>query len=213
MRNAQIQPISKFLKAVTALASLGFFMNCIYAAPVMAETGVLLEKIVENRDFFISSEARGLNNYDESLLCDISELGADRIGLLLLEPSGFLKSLVFNRNSGVKIHEEATIPGKNLRNELARSGISIADARLVAINIAGFKRIPQEVTPLTPSVVSLLYKTSDTIVSRRKPVYTDKVLAQIHEKILMQDAEIAAMDTSEIISRFRAEIQEAGTAE
>ncbi|MCL2009677.1 MAG: hypothetical protein FWG71_03915 [Synergistaceae bacterium] len=122
-------------------------MNCVFASPVMAGNNVLLGKIVENRSFFINSEGSDVDKYEKSLLCDVSDLGANRIGLLLLEPPGFLKSLVFDRNSGVKIHEEAAIPGKNLRNEFARSGISIADARIAAKNIAGFSRVQEAKTP------------------------------------------------------------------
>jgi hypothetical protein len=163
-----------------------------------------------------------VTDYEESLLCDVSDLGANRIGLLLLEPSGFLKSLVFDRNSGVKIHEDASVPSKNVRNELARSGISISDARLVAKNIAGFsaervsktnngtrkrvtnnKEVPNEVTPQTPPA-------APPNTSPAKPGSTEDALIRIREEVARNSA-ISAMDTDEIVRRFRSELQEGKT--
>ena len=203
MRNTQKQSMSKYLTMMAVLASLGFLMNCFFASPAMAETGVLLEKIVENRDFFTNSG--GLGNYEESLLCDISDLGGDRIGLLLLEPSGILKSLVFNRSTGAKIHEDATISSRHLRNEFARSGISMADARLVAKNIAGFSRGREASAALLPQPAV----TPD--VNRQKPAMptsSEDILTLFRDEV-SRNPEVLAMDTDYIISRFRAEIQEA----
>ena len=56
----------------------------------------MLEKVVENRNFFIGYDGGDIDDYEASLLCDINDFGANMIGLLLLEPSGFLRSLVFN---------------------------------------------------------------------------------------------------------------------
>jgi len=176
---------------------LGLFISCFFAAPAIAGNNLLLGKIVENRDFFIGYQGNDIN--EGSLLCDVNNLGANRIGLLLLEPSGFLKSLVFNRESGMKAHEDMSIPDQALKNELMRIGIALPDARLIAKNIAGFSK-GQANTIAPPNSIP------------RYSIYTDKALARFHEKISRQSAEIAAMDTGAIIRRFKTEIQEANNS-
>jgi len=205
---------------------LGFFINCFNAAPVTAENSLLLEKIVENRDFFVNYDGSDVKDYGGSLLCDINDFGANMIGLLLLEPSGFLKSIVFNRTTGTKIHEDASILPKNIRNAFARSGISIADARLVAQNIAGFskgqangvgevnekgekKAIHRKAT--RHEAVKQPVLTVSSNMSRQKPVDTKKALERFREEV-SRSSEFSAMATGEIIRRFRAELQEAGAS-
>ena len=231
MLNTKIQSISnltkltKNLAAAAFLVSLALGLNFISASTGTAKANVLLGKIVENRDFFISYDGSDVNDYEKSLLCDVSDLGANRIGLLLLEPSGFLKSLVFNRGALAKVHEDINLPGRTLRNELARSAISISDARLVAKNIAGFstermnaannntdnaekksvrrKAVPQEaVIPQTPPAVV----SSDE--RQKRPTGAKEVLTQLREEV-SQNTEVSAMNSEEIIRRFRSEIQEA----
>jgi len=125
-----------FKTKIVFLVMLGVFINGLFAAPVTAGNNSLLRKVVENSDFFISYDGRGVYDYEGSLLCDVSDLGTNRIGLLLLKPSGVLKSLVFDRVTFAKIYEDMRIPPRGLRNDLARSGISIPNTRLVAKNEA-----------------------------------------------------------------------------
>jgi hypothetical protein len=108
--------IARYVTAAAILASLACLVNFISASSGTAESRnalpetlsqtPLVEKIVTHRDFFTR-----LNGYDEDFLCDVSdELGEGKIGLLLLEPAGFLKSVVFDRGSLKKIHGDMNIP-------------------------------------------------------------------------------------------------------
>ena len=144
--NTKIRAITRYLATAMFLVILAFLINLIFAASGTAgnagnnfarqKNNPLLEKIVIHGDFFIRYGGHGLESYEESLLCDVNdELGKGKLGLLLLEPSGFLRSLVFERDLATKIHESVSIPGKDTRDNLTLSAITIAEARSLAINI------------------------------------------------------------------------------
>jgi hypothetical protein len=88
----KMRVIARYATVAVILAILAFGVNCIPVTTAFGTgSGLLIEKIIEHRDFFIR-----LDGYDGDLLCDVNgELGEGNIGLLLLDPSGLLKSLVF----------------------------------------------------------------------------------------------------------------------
>ena len=152
----KIRALMRYLAATAVLVLLAFLTNFILAESGTAENAeknfarpkvnTLLEKIVTHRDFFIRYDGHGLDKYEESLLCDVNdELGEGNLGILLLEPPGFLRSVVFKRDSVTKIHESMSIPRKDTRDNLARNGIAMADARFLAENIVGLQEQSQEI--------------------------------------------------------------------
>jgi hypothetical protein len=141
----KIRAITRYAAAAVILTSLACLANFISASsgtakshdalPVTFSQDSLVEKIVAHRNFFTR-----FIGYDGDLLCDVnSALGEDKIGLLLLEPVGLLKSLVFDRSALTKLHEDMSILPKKLRDDLSHGAMSISDARLIAKNIAGLR--------------------------------------------------------------------------
>jgi hypothetical protein len=211
-----IRTIIRYLTAVAVLASLALFVNFISTTTASGTAGLPnlslpVEKIVAHRDFFVR-----FDGYDGDFLCDVNDgLGENRIGLLLLESSGFLKSLVFDRGTLEKIHESASIPAKNLRNELAQSGILVSDARLIAGRIAGLKtgdrakravkRRPHRETARREVMPQSLPEGFSPVSAARKPANLEKALERMRNEV-EQNPELAAMKSSEILERFRSDV-------
>jgi hypothetical protein len=173
----------------------------------------LVEKIVEHRDFFTR-----LNGYDEDLLCDINdELGEEKIGLLLLDPAEILKSLVFDQNTVKKIHEEASIPPKKQRADLAGSAVLISDARLIARNIAGLrtenkKKIPRRKTPPhgheTPRREAMPQSLPEGFAPARTRKATDrKEILDQWRRDVENNTELSAKTSEEILENLRSVVQ------
>jgi hypothetical protein len=215
MLKTKTRTITQYLTATAVLVPLALAVNFISAASGTAGTGLpkaglLLEKIVEYREFFIRSG--GLDNFKDALLCDVNgDLGENRVGLLLLESSGFLKSLVFDRRTGAKIHEDATIPVKKLRDELTRGGILVADARLVARNIAGLRaektnirRKPGRETARREAMPQSLPPGFGSS-GARKSFEAEKILNRMRDEVA-RNSEVSAMKSDEILERFRSQV-------
>jgi hypothetical protein len=212
MLKTKLRAITRYLTTAAILASLAFLVNFIPTSTASGTSGVsgglLIEKIIENRDFFTH-----FDGYDEDFLCDVnSGLGEGRVGLLLLEPSGFLKSLVFDRNTLKKIHEEASVPPKNARADLARGSVLVSDARLIARNIAGLrtesvikrprrKTIPHEAPRREVMPQSL--PAGFTPPSPRKTIDTKKALERIRRDV---QSKPATETSEEILERLRSEL-------
>jgi hypothetical protein len=211
----KMRAIIRYLTATVFLVSLALAVNFISAASGTAETGLpkaglLLEKIVEQREFFIRFDA--FDNVKDALLCDVNgDLGENSVGFLLLEPSGFLKSLVFDRHTGAKIHEDASIPAKKTRDELARGGILLTDARLVARNIAGLrteakvkKRVRRSTERREAMPQSLPTGFGSAPADTKRSFNVEKVLNRMREEVA-RNSEVSAMKSDEILEHFRSE--------
>jgi hypothetical protein len=104
--------------------------------PITANS-TLFADIVAERELFTRFD---FGRYERHTLCGLNrKLGENRIGLLLLEPSGILKSPVIDRGTLKVLHEKVSIPRKELREELARNGVLVSDARLIAWQVAGIR--------------------------------------------------------------------------
>jgi hypothetical protein len=224
----QIRAITRYAAAAAILVSLAFLVNFISAASGTAGTEKsysslpetisqtpLVEKIVAHRDFFMR-----FNGYDgdENLLCDVEELGEGKIGLLLLEPSGFLKSLVFDRSTLGEIHKEASIPSKKVRADLARNAVLISDARLIARHIAGLRTENTEKSPRrkttsheTPRREAMPQSLPDGFTpepaGERKIADTGagKILERLRRDV-ENNPDVATMTSDEILERFRSDV-------
>jgi hypothetical protein len=174
---------------------------------------LLIEKIVEHRDFF----AR-LNGYDEYLLYDVNaELGEGKIGLLLLEPVGLLKSLVFHQETLKKLHEDTSIPPKKLRMDLSNGSIAISDARLIAKNIAGLRTEKKEKKKTNPrpksarraeprrEVMPQSLPEGFAPVRNRKASDTREVMERLRRDV-ENNAELATKTSEEILERLRSDV-------
>jgi hypothetical protein len=211
MLKARIRTIARYTAAPAILTSLAFLVNFIPASVASGTSGLPVEKIVEHRDFITRFD--GYNGY---LLCDVnSELGEGKIGLLLLEPSGFLKSLVFDRSTLKKIHEETSIPPKKLRAELSRSAVLVSDARLIAKNIAGLRENTgknprrQNSRSETPRREAMPQSLPDGFASEsaRKNTDTGEVLEHLRRDV-ENNPNVSAMTSDEILERFRKEVKQ-----
>jgi hypothetical protein len=211
--------IIRYATAAVALASLACMANFISASSSTAESRntlpgrfsqtPLVEKIITLRDFFVR-----FDEYDSDLLCDVNdEIGEGKIGLLLLEPSGFLKSLVFERGTLKKIHENASIPPKSLRSELKQRGILASDARLIARNIAELRtekgKTPRRKTALrdTPRREAM----PQSLPAGFAPAGAQRdgageILEHLRREV-ENNPEVSAMTSGEILKRFRSDVQ------
>lgn len=223
MLKTKMRAITRYLSAAAILASLAFLVNFIPVSIASgtsgASSGLLVGKIIEHRDFFTR-----FDGYDENFLCDVNnDLGENRIGLLLLEPSGFLKSLVFDRETLKKVHEEASVPPKKARVDLAHSAVLVSDARLIARNIFGLRTESTESTESTKNAVKRpRRKTVHRETQRReampqslpagfdpssprKTIDTKKALERMRRDV--QNNPALAIETSEeILERLRSEV-------
>ena len=223
----KIRTIARYAAAAAILASLACLVNFISASSGTASTAkshnalpavlsqqTLVEKIVMNRDFFTR-----FSGYDGDLLCDVNdELGEGSIGLLLLEPIGFLKSLVFDWNTLKKIHESRSIPPKKVRVELANSAVLLSDAKLIAKNIAGLReqtgKNPRHkraagATPrreVMPQSLPEGFLPTPTPENTRKNTDTGKILNRIRKDI-KNNPNVAEMSSEKILERFRKEVK------
>jgi hypothetical protein len=215
----KIRVIARYAMAAVALASLACMANFISASSSTAESRntlpgtfsqtPLVEKIITLRDFFVR-----FDGYDGDLLCDVNdEMGKGKVGLLLLEPSGLLKSLVFDRGTLEKIHENASISPKRLRNELKQRGILVSDARFIARNIAELRteksRTPRRKTALrdTPRREAM----PQSLPAGFAPAGAQrdgagKFLERLRREV-ENNPEVSAMTSGEILKRFRSDVQ------
>jgi hypothetical protein len=219
----KMRAITRYLAAVAILVSLACLVNFILvpsgtassdlSIDKQANVAMLIERIIEHRDFFTR-----FKGYDEDLLCDVNDnLGESRIGLLLLEPVGFLKSLVFDRSTLGKIHEDASIPPKNLRVNLSHNAVSVSDARLIAKNIVGLRTENPMKSPRprrktarreTPrrEVMPQSLPAGFTPAGARRSAETGKALERIRRDV-ENNSDLAAMTSDEILERFRSDVR------
>ena len=106
--------------------------------PSSPSNSTLFTDIVANREILTQFNFGG---YERDTLCAVNrEKGNDTVGLLLLEPSGILNTLLIDRNTMNIIHKKTSIPRKELRSELASHGVLVPDARLIASQVAEVRR-------------------------------------------------------------------------
>jgi hypothetical protein len=167
----------------------------------------LVEKIVAHRGFFIR-----FGGYDEDLLCDVNdELGEGTIGLLLMEPAGFLKSIVFNRDTLEKIHWNTSILPQKIRADLASNAVSVSDARLIAKNIAGLrertKSRRRNASAAAPRREAMPQSLPDGFAPSGDPRRADtgKVLERLRKDV-ESNPDLAAMTSDEILERLRSDV-------
>jgi hypothetical protein len=224
MLTTKIRTITRYIAAAAILASLAFLVNFIsassgtaagtadyHSALVLPETlsqKTLVEKIVIHRDFFMQ-----LRGYDEHLLCDVSdELGDGTVGVLLLDSAEFLKSIVFDRNTHKKIHEDTSIPPKKIRAELTDSAISVSDARLIAGSIAGLREDTEKTrrkktlheTPRREIYPQSLPEGFGPAGTGQKGGRGD-VLEHLRRDV-ENNPNVSAMTSDEILERFRSDV-------
>jgi hypothetical protein len=226
MRKTKVRTVARYAVAAAALASLAFMVNFIWASSGTAEfrpdalpktlspsRRSLVGKIVEHRDFFTR-----FNGYDGDLLCDVnSELGEGKIGLLLLEPVGFLKILAFDRSTLKKIYEDVSIPPKRVRTDLASDAVSVSDARFIAKNIAGLRKERGDTEKTsrrknarreTPRREAMPQSLPEGFAPTEAPKKFDskKALEQLRRDV-ENNFELNVMTSEEILERLRSDIQ------
>ena len=86
----------------------------------------VVEGVVRNRDFF--SRPWVLWGYENCFLYDVNRLNNERIGVVLISPSGFEIRLVYDVNTLDAIYREMFVPEKSKREAMRRESISVADA-------------------------------------------------------------------------------------
>jgi hypothetical protein len=118
--------MKKFMKVLIFLSVLASVPN----VPCSAADSRLFKDITAERELFVRFRF-GENERD--ILCAVNrDMGKDSVGLLLLEPSGFLKSLVIDRGTLTIVHKKLSIPRKDLRGEFTRRGVPVSLARRIA---------------------------------------------------------------------------------
>jgi hypothetical protein len=212
--------ITRYAAAAVMLASLACLVNFISASSGTAGTEnssdfmpqapsqtPLVERIVEHRDFFMR-----FTGYDENFLCDVTDaLGDGNIGLLLLEPAGFLKSIVFDRGTLKKLHEDMSIPPKKVRTELAGSSILVSDARLIAKNIAGLntsknpRRRGAAQGKSRREVMPQSLPEGFTPENAGRTANTGEILDRLRKDV-ENNPNVDTMTSDEILERFRKEV-------
>jgi hypothetical protein len=112
----------------------------------LSSNSTLFRDIVMDRELFIRFDFGGS---ERDILCGVNrEVGRKgSVGLLLLEPSGILKSLVIDRTTLTVIHKKVSIPRKELRTELTWHGVPVSDVRLIARRIVRSEKSGRQKVP------------------------------------------------------------------
>ncbi len=95
-----------------------FFLE---AKPVCA-LPMVIEQVARNTEFFA-----GFSWYRDCYLYDVSEVGGERVGLILLSPLGFEIRLVWDHKAG-EIYKDLLVPEKSRREAMRLESIRVADA-------------------------------------------------------------------------------------
>jgi hypothetical protein len=170
--------------------------------PSLSSNTTLFTDIVANREFFVQFDFGG---HERDTLCAVNgEMGKDTVGLLLMEPAGILNSLLIDRNTLAVIHKKASIPNKELRSELAESGVLIPDARLIASQVAEVRKN----SPATPE--KRPEKREKKTPVRPPKIWKNEALwTKVRERV-SKEPKLSPAESREILERFRKELQESG---
>ena len=180
--------------------------------------GSLIQNVLLNRSFFVR-----LNGYDDHFLYDVRRLSREWVGIILLSPSGYEKSLVFETQKGKtdkKIYENEAIPTKSLRETLMRHSIRVSDARALAWQVEEMQQEKtgrrKEVIPPAP-VPAVPVKEAESqrnvpvrIMPQKKKGTAQKkgyedALAKIRNDV-RRNSKVAGMSCGEILRRFKADL-------
>jgi hypothetical protein len=166
--------------------------------PPLSSNSTLFADIVTNRELFVQFNFGG---YERDTLCAVNqEMGKDTVGLLLLEPSGILNSLLIDRNTLAVIHKKTSIPSKELRSELVGRGVLVPDARLIASQVAEIRKN----SPATPE------KLEKKTPARPKKIWKNEALWTKVREGVSKKPKLSPAESREILERFRKELQESG---
>jgi hypothetical protein len=114
-----------------------------------------------------------------------------------------MKSLLIDRNTLKVLHKQASIPPKELRNELASQGVLVPDARLIASQVA-------EVRKSNPAANGkIVTKKNPKKHSPRKARKNDALWTKVQEEVKnSKNPKLSPEQSREVLERFRKEIQE-----
>ena len=86
----------------------------------------VVERVVLNRDFFTQSGI--LKGYEDYLLYDVNRLDGERIGVVLICPSGFEVRVVYGVNTLEVLYLDMLLPKKSRREVMRRESVKVEDA-------------------------------------------------------------------------------------
>ena len=98
----------------------------------------VVKSVVQNLDFFAQPWA--LRGYESCFLYDVNRLTSERIGVILISPSGFEIRLVYDVNSLAVVYMDTLLSEKSRREAMRHESISVADAIKVARNALKFSK-------------------------------------------------------------------------
>jgi len=96
----------------------------------------VLEGVIHNRDFFAQPWA--LWKYEDCFLYDVNRLSNERIGVVLISPSGFEVRLVYDVSTLDILYVDTLLPEKSKREAMRRESVSVADAMKLVKSVAKF---------------------------------------------------------------------------
>jgi len=96
----------------------------------------VLEGVIHNWDFFAQPWA--LWKYEDCFLYDVNRLNNERIGIILISPSGFEVRLVYDVNTLDILYVDTLLPEKSRREAMRRESVSVADAVKLAKSVVKF---------------------------------------------------------------------------
>ena len=124
-------------------AALSLCVMLFWAVPAFGEQKTSLPSVVEgvvlNRDFF--SRAGVLWGYEDCFLHDVNRLNDERIGVVLISPSGFEIRLVYDVNTLNVLYLDTLLPKKSSREAMRRESVSVADVVKLAKRVVEYLTI------------------------------------------------------------------------
>jgi hypothetical protein len=104
------------------------------------ELPAVVGDIVRNKDFFAKEWA--LYGYEDCFINSAERLYDKRVGVILLAPSGFECSLVYDVEAMEVVYKDMSIPAKSRREDMRRESVSVADAVKLAKKAVEYQNSP-----------------------------------------------------------------------
>ena len=96
----------------------------------------VVEGIARNLDFF--AQPWVLWGYENHFLYDVNRLNKERIGVVLISPSGFEVRLVYDLNTLDALYLDMSVHEKPKREAMRRESVSVADAIKLAKSVVKY---------------------------------------------------------------------------
>lgn len=110
----------------------------VLSASALPAEADLIKSILDNGEFVLHLDA----SCDGDTLYDIRRLDRQRIGIILLDPTGFAHNKVCDGRTLLLLFEKHSIPAKAVREAMRKNGILLGDAKRLVRSVMALQKTP-----------------------------------------------------------------------